>query len=115
MNDFQFDEMDDPVVTHSLRESKTILMIWLIGFLWVVGYCYFFGYPEPGESITIIMGMPSWVFWGVALPWVLATAANAWIALFGIAEDNLEDSSGLIGSHDRGLDVTTKDMRGDNG
>jgi hypothetical protein len=80
---------DDPLVSHSLREAKWIVVIWLVTFIWVVGYCARFGYHEAGTAVPTIFGMPSWVFWGVALPWAAATVVSSWFALFQIADDSL--------------------------
>ncbi len=83
--------IDDPLVTHSLREAKWIVVVWVVAFVWVVGYCSRYGYYREGETTTIIGGMPAWVFWGVALPWVVATIVSSWFALRCIADESLVD------------------------
>ena len=80
---------NDPVFLNSRRESLTILAAWRVGLVWVVGYCYRFGYQAVEASSSIIWGMPSWVFWGVALPWGLAAVWSVWFGLFRMTEDDL--------------------------
>lgn len=84
--------VDDPIVSHSLWEAKWILVVWLIAFLWTVGYCGLFGYQaQDQQSLETVLGMPAWVFWGVGLPWLVATAISSWFALTCIADVPLSD------------------------
>lgn len=82
----------DPVFKTSLRELKWIFVIWLVHFGWVVGYCYAFGYPAPETELITVIGMPSWVFWGVFVPWISATVVSSWFALTQIEDHDLPDS-----------------------
>ncbi len=92
---------EDPLVTHSLREARWIVAIWAVMFLWVVGYCSWSAYSGDGEDISMVLGMPHWVFWGIALPWCVSTVVTCWFALFGIADDSLERHSEPEGEHER--------------
>ncbi|MAI31789.1 MAG: YhdT family protein [Rubripirellula sp.] len=83
----------DPVYESSLRELKWIFVIWLTHFIWVVGYCYAFGYLASGTKLTTVIGMPSWVFWGVFVPWLSATLVSTWFALTQIEDHDLPDST----------------------
>ncbi|MGI9440973.1 MAG: hypothetical protein ACR2N1_00825 [Rubripirellula sp.] len=89
----------DPVYKSSLRELKWILVIWLVHFLWVVGYCSAFGYMPRRYTltfsgyITTVIGMPSWVFWGVFVPWISASLVTTWFALTQIEDHDLPDSA----------------------
>ena len=87
----EHDSPVDPVFASSLREFKWILLIWLVFFLWVIGYCYAFGYPDPETPLVTVIGMPSWVFWGIFLPWIAATLASTWFALTQIKDHPLPD------------------------
>ncbi|MAI72524.1 MAG: hypothetical protein CMM01_16680 [Rhodopirellula sp.] len=82
----------DPVYKSSLRELKWIFVIWLLHFVWVVGYCCAFGYPPPESELITVLGMPSWVFWGVFVPWISATLISTWFALTQIQDHELPDS-----------------------
>ncbi len=79
--------LPDPVFASSLRELKWILAIWSVNFIWVVGYCVLYGYYEEEAPLATVIGMPSWVFWGVFLPWILSIVVSAWFA-FAFMEDH---------------------------
>jgi hypothetical protein len=89
-------KFDGSLVTHTLREAKWIVGIWAISFLWVIGYCSRFGVTSDVEPIATVGGIPSWVFWGIALPWVIATIVTCWFALGFIVDEPL-DGQGLDG------------------
>jgi len=67
-------------------------MAWLAFGLWVVGYSWIMGHhpATPTETISTVLGMPSWVFWGVALPWVLANILTFWYCFRFMVDDDLE-------------------------
>ena len=87
----EYDPPVDPVFKSSLRELKWIFVIWLVHFVWVVGYCYAFGYLAPKTQLTTVIGMPSWVFWGIAIPWICATAFTVYISLFVIRDQEFSN------------------------
>ena len=87
------ENQSDPVFASSLGELKWVLVIWLINFLWVVGYCILYGYPSEGQPLDTVIGMPSWVFWGIFVPWIVATAVTSWFALTQIEDHPLEELS----------------------
>ncbi len=91
---------EDPLVTHSLREAKWILLVWVAAFVWVIGYTSRFGYIREGETISTVWGLPAWVFWGVALPWGIATVVSSWFALRYIADEPLIEPSDAQWSED---------------
>ena len=85
---------DDPVYLHTRREFLLILGVWVACLLWVVPYCYFNGY-QPVESpadLKLVLGMPSWVVWGIGVPWLLADLASIVICVWVIKDDDLEPS-----------------------
>jgi hypothetical protein len=83
----------DPVYRSALRESRWILLIWLINMLWVVGYCGLFGYHIEDQTLTTVLGMPSWVFGGIFMPWIVATTVICWFAVTQIEDHPLEDAA----------------------
>jgi phosphatidylserine synthase len=72
------------------KQAKHELSIFLIGWLffaaWVIIYSYFNAYKNQAEEPSITLGMPSWVFWGIAIPWICATAFTVYISLFVIKD-----------------------------
>ncbi len=105
----------DPVYQNSWREARLILIVWTCCFLYTTSYCYLYGYlvhePSPqstggdvaelfgplstwnrqGDSVTypLGLGIPEWVFYGVALPWLIAIMISIGFCLFVFREDDL--------------------------
>ena len=82
----------DPTFLHARKEAWYILMAWGVFLLWTVGLSAVLGYPEPGTTAALLFGIPSWVFWGVLLPWLAATVFSIWFGLFYMVEDDLGES-----------------------
>ena len=80
----------DPVYASSRREMWIIFAIWGIFCVWVVGYCKFNAFAESVGEVALLFGMPSWVFWGVAVPWIVATTFSIVFALFFMTDHDLE-------------------------
>ena len=78
----------------SRREAGWILIAWLVFAVWVVGYCRAFAYENPGGDVATVMGMPSWIFWGIALPWFAATVFTIFFATWVMEDHPLEAVEG---------------------
>lgn len=81
----------DPVFIHSRREALIILGIWIVALLWAVPFCYWKGYG--GNSLIpadTIFGVPSWAFWGIAVPWLTANVFTVWFCLYYMHDDPLD-------------------------
>ena len=84
----------DPVFLHSRREAVVIFCLWLAGLVWAVPFCYLNGYVD-AETVSTVWGIPSWLFWGIGLPWILADIFTVWFCFFYMADDDLgEDPEG---------------------
>lgn len=84
----------DPVFTNAKRETTVLLMTFLVFLFWSVGVSFYLGYGVEPEIIqTRIWGMPRWVFWGVLVPWGVATLFTIWFAWFFMMNDSLEERS----------------------
>ena len=81
----------DPVYLSSRREMWIIFGVWALFCLWVVGFCSAYGYERPTGDPVLVFGMPAWVFWGVATPWLFATTFSVVFAMFGMKDHSLED------------------------
>jgi hypothetical protein len=84
----------DPVLKNARREAIIIGAAWLLATSYCCAYCYAFGYIREGrplgpEDVHPILGMPSWVFWGIMAPWAACAAFTAWFAGFFMADDDL--------------------------
>ena len=82
----------DPLFRSSSRELKWIIGIWLVNFVWVIGYCYLFGY-SPDQPLQLTFGIPSWAFWGIFVPWGVATVVSGWFALTQMQDHPLDADS----------------------
>ena len=67
------------------REAAIILASWAACLVWTIAYSHFFGY-RPGP-VALVIGIPSWVFFGILVPWVAATAFSVWFSLCCIKDD----------------------------
>lgn len=111
---------EDHIYRNSLREARFILGLWTCCFLYTVSYCYLFGYlshePLPSatgsavgswfgpleawnrdpDSVTypLGLGIPDWVFYGIAIPWVVCVVLSFWYGLFMFSEDDLSAVDG---------------------
>ncbi len=77
----------------SLKEAIWILGIW-VGFAsWVLGYAAVHAYPKDPSSMGLTFGLPTWVVWGILVPWILATMITIWFCLF-VMEDHQNEADG---------------------
>lgn len=86
----------DPVFQNSFRETIVIVILFVIFLGWSVGVSFWMGLERtdpPGGSaqVSLVWGMPSWVFWGVCLPWIAANLASAWFCFRLMTNDRLEE------------------------
>lgn len=80
-----------PTFLHSRREALIIFCIWVACLLWAVPYCYLTGYGHPidPDNLSTVLGIPSWVFWGIFAPWLVADAFTIWFCFFYMQDDEL--------------------------
>ena len=92
----------DPVYLHARKEAALILGVWFVAFLWTVPFCYFNGYDSQIDvkELTFILGMPSWVFWGIAVPWMCCNLVTIWFCFGYFSEDDLEPHAANLGNSD---------------
>ncbi|NNE91020.1 MAG: DUF997 family protein [Verrucomicrobiales bacterium] len=73
------------------RELWFMLGTWVVFAAWVTIACSTMGRaPAEGETISTILGMPRWVFYGVGLPWALATATAVFFGAKVMKDTDLE-------------------------
>lgn len=98
--------VEDPIVVDSRREGLVAFGVWLAAGLWTIGYCAAFGYGQPGE-VPLVLGVPSWVMWGVFAPWTMCTIVSSLLATFFIRDADLgEDPDDSVSE-----DSVSKDKR----
>lgn len=85
----------DPVFLNSRREAKVIFFFWLCGLLWCVPSSYILGYGEKNaETMSVIWGVPTWLFWGIAVPWLVSDLLTTWFCFFFMKDDELDEVEG---------------------
>lgn len=82
------------IFRHSRREAIIIFGVWIVALLWAVPYCYLNGYPKnfDPETFRTIFGVPSWLFWGIAVPWLVADVFTTWFCFFYMKDDDLGET-----------------------
>jgi hypothetical protein len=70
----------------SRREAAVAIGIWLVMLIYSISYCALNGYAKTDANLKFIFGFPTWVFWGVVVPWVVCIGITAWFA-FAFVED----------------------------
>lgn len=90
-------ESYDPVYLHTRRESLFIIAAWVFFGFWVVGVSLLTGYDVDPDTMKLVAGMPAWIFWGVALPWLASNIFIVWFCLKFMTDDPLgEDDDSPI-------------------
>ena len=81
----------DPVFLHARKGAVVIFGLWLIVFVWAVPFCYWNGYIDKfdPDNLNTIGGIPSWLFWGIVIPWILADLFTAWFCFCNVKDDDL--------------------------
>ena len=83
----------DPLFVDSLREAGWILLMWVACFVWTLSVCLTQGYPDPGginpETFPTVLGIPAWVAYGIALPWLIADVVTIWFCIFKMKDADL--------------------------
>ena len=80
---------EQQLLRHARREALLIMIVWAVSLVGSVAVSYFLGYHPEAASVRPIFGMPVWVFWGVAVPWVLCFLFSIWFCFFYMADDDL--------------------------
>ena len=95
---------EDPVLKSARREAIAALLAFALALLVTLTVCYYFGYMRPAgpkEKPGFILGFPSWVFWGVMLPWAGCLAFGTWFAYRFMKDEDLgrevDEGDGLDG------------------
>ena len=94
MNTPSHHEQPDPIFIHTRREAIIILGVFVIVCVWTVSWCYLAGYNHPpGAPVVTVWGIPSWAFWGIAVPWLAADVFTILFCLGYMEDDDLDDVS----------------------
>lgn len=75
------------------RELRFQLTTWCVFAMWVVGVCGFTAFDAERPDVDTLFGMPSWVLWGIALPWLIAFVVTVYFAGWYMQDTDLVDDS----------------------
>jgi hypothetical protein len=82
---------DDPLLKSARREAGVTLCIFLAALAYTIGYCTLKGYDAAPEGLELVLGVPSWVMWGVFAPWGVCTLFHCWFSMAFMQDHKLED------------------------
>jgi hypothetical protein len=80
---------EQQLLRHARREGLLIMFVWAAALVWSVGSGYLLGYRRNAADLSLILGLPDWVFWAVVLPWGLALLFTVWFCFAYMADDDL--------------------------
>ena len=80
---------EQQLLRHARREGLLIMIVWAVALAWSVGRGYVLGYRRSADEMSLILGMPDWVFWAVVLPWGVALIFSVWFCFVFMADDDL--------------------------
>ena len=80
-----------PTFLNARREAIVIFCCWAVGLVWAVPFCYFTGYPEVFDpaNFSTMWGIPTWLFWGIGVPWLVADVFTTWFCFCFMKDDDL--------------------------
>ena len=66
----------------------------LLALLWAVPFCYFNGYPDEFDAanFSTTLGIPTWLFWGIAVPWLAADVFTTWFCFCYMKDDDIGEA-----------------------
>jgi uncharacterized membrane protein YhdT len=86
---------EDPVLRSSRREAIIVAINFVAAIGFTIGYCRLHGYYSGKEGIQFVYGFPSWVFWGVIVPWLVCVVFSFIFAALIMRDEDLgEDPAG---------------------
>ena len=102
----------DPVYLHARKEAAVVIGLFTLALAWSIGSYYFLGYIKPvmtveqqdrvdakltlasdprfnSQPVSTTFGMPTWVFTGILLPWLVIDVVAYWFCFHYMADDDL--------------------------
>ncbi len=82
--------VEDPLLKSAKREALVTAVLTLAALGYTIGYAAMFGYGRTAESLSFVLGVPDWVFWGIVTPWVVCLALSWWFSSWLVEDETLE-------------------------
>lgn len=76
------------------KEFWFMIGTWVVFAAWTTGFNWLFASGRDGESVHIVFGIPSWVVFGVVVPWILALSLTIWFAMRFMKDTDLGEEAG---------------------
>jgi len=73
-------------------ELRVIGLGFLVGMAWCIWWCYTQGYHLPAGEVEKTFGLPSWVFWGILVPWLVSDIFIGWFCFAYMQDDPLGEA-----------------------
>lgn len=83
-----------PILQTARREAAVVATLWAVAGAWSVSFCYWNGYGVKAEELHYTLGFPTWIFWGVVVPWVLCALLSLVIANLVMTDADLGNEPG---------------------
>lgn len=77
-------------VRQCLKEARIVMLFWFVGLIHCLTMFLTMGYVPPHQRPDVpdlILGMPTWVFWGLFFPWFIQIGLTFWFALCFMKDD----------------------------
>lgn len=71
-----------------------MIVTWIVFASWTLGYNGLFAKGVEGEAVEIVFGMPKWIAFGIAIPWLIGLGLTVWFALFYMKDTDLGEEVG---------------------
>jgi hypothetical protein len=86
------------LLRNARREGLLIMAAWALALVWSAAVAAVAGYDRDPADISLVLGIPDWIFWGVVFPWGLCLVFSTWFCFAWMADDDLgkdpEESAG---------------------
>jgi hypothetical protein len=78
-------------------EAIVVILIWAAALAYTVTYCWWHGYttaePPAAHEMEFVCGFPSWVFWGIIVPWLVCWVICYWFSYHFMRDDDLGEEA----------------------
>jgi hypothetical protein len=83
-----------PILQSARREALVVAGLWVTAGAWAVSFCWLYGYGNTPDKVHFTLGFPTWIFWGVVLPWVICALLSLVIANLIMTDADLGNEPG---------------------
>lgn len=101
----------DPEFLRARAEMWTVLWLFLASLIWTISWSYLFGYrtltADEAQNVSLVWGMPTWVFWGIFTPWLAIDVMAIWFCFVYLQDARTIDSEQLAATPDGGTAQAT--------